>query len=135
MHTDPLVVDASKLSATGYRYEVTKDGGVDADGRQCYDFRIDNVLLAPTWADTRDAGNPDGGPDLPRLGAGWNDIYVAYTTKPSDDPNGRTLVRQYRTRLMRYPVGGIKSPVDGVIHINPEDFVLGCGPQQTSPSP
>ncbi|MFZ5441570.1 MAG: VWA domain-containing protein [Myxococcota bacterium] len=126
MHMDPLSVDSDNLSVNGYRYEVVKAGGLDAEGRQCWDFRVSNVALAPTLADTRDAGNPDGGPDFYRRGAGYNDLYVTFSMTPGDDPTGRTSLRTYRHTTSRYPVGGIKSPHDGVIRIQPDEFVAGC---------
>lgn len=131
MHTDPLVVDSDHLTLTGYRTEVEKSGGVDADGRQCYTFRISNVALANTLPDTRDAGNPDGGDPLFRRGAGYNDLFITYSMRPGDDPTGKSALRLFRHTTSRYPVGGIKSPHDGRIRISPSDFVAGCAP----PSP
>ena len=43
--------------------------------------------------------------------------------------NGRTIVRNHRITQVRYPVGGIKSPPDGVLHVDPENFVDRCGGQ------
>lgn len=126
MHMNPLVVDSDNLSVTGYRYEVTKQGGLDPEGRQCWDFRISNVALANTMPDTRDAGNPDGGEDLPRVGAGFNNLFVSFSMTPGDDPTGRSVLRTFRHTASRYPVGGIKSPHDGIIRVRPEDFVSGC---------
>lgn len=134
MHMDPLVVDSDNLSVQGYRYEVVKQGGLDAEGRQCWNFRISNVALAPTMADSRDAGNPDGGPDLSRVGAGFNNIFVTYSMTPGDDPTGRSVLRTFRHTTSRFPVGGIKSPHDGIIRVRPEDFVAGCqSAVQTTP--
>jgi hypothetical protein len=126
MHMNPLKVDSDNLSVTGYRYEVDKQGGLDSEGRQCWNFRISNVALANTMADTRDAGNPDGGADLYRQGAGFNNIFVSYSMTPGDDPTGRTALRTFRHTTSRFPVGGIKSPHDGIIKVRPEDFVAGC---------
>ena len=39
MHTDLKIADASKLSVTGYRYDVQKDGPVNDQGQQCFTFR------------------------------------------------------------------------------------------------
>jgi hypothetical protein len=75
MHTDPLKVDSDNLSVVGYRTKVTKRGGIDADGKQCFSFLVSNVALANTSPDTRDAGNPDGGDPLYRRGAGYNDLF------------------------------------------------------------
>ncbi len=133
MHTNLKVADASKLSVTGYRYTVEKNGPVNDQGQQCFTFRVDNVLLAPTWADTRDAGNPDGGAPLVRKGEGYNDIYVSISMKPGDDPNGHTLIRQFRYDTARYPVGGIKLPADGVVRVHDADLVEACGLTQTGP--
>lgn len=133
MHTDPLVVDSENLSVIGYRYEVLKDGGVDGEGRQCFSFRIANVSLANTLPDTRDAGNPDGGAPLYRRGAGYNDIFVTTSMRPGDDPTGRSIMRAFRHTTTRFPVGGIKSPHDGIIRVRPEDFLPGCLPSQVQP--
>ncbi|MBX7098840.1 MAG: VWA domain-containing protein [Myxococcaceae bacterium] len=130
MHMDPHTVDNAKLTAQGYRYGLVRSGPLDDQGRQCFHFRVDNVLLAPTIRDTRDAGNPDGGAPLFRRAAGYNDVWLSTAMKPGDDPTGRTVIRSFRTQLPRYPVGGIKLPVDGVVTVKPEDFILGCGPQQ-----
>jgi hypothetical protein len=104
------------------------DGGI-----QCFDFRVDNILLANTLPDTRDAGNPDGGAPLYRRPAGYNDIYMSFGSLPGDDPTGRTLMRHFRHVGTRYPVGGIKSPPDGIIHVTPGDFVDRCGASTTQP--
>lgn len=134
MHTDPLVVDSENLSVIGYRYEVLKDGGLDGDGRQCFSFRIANISLANTLPDTRDAGNPDGGAPLYRRGAGYNDIFVTTSMRPGDDPTGRSIMRAFRHTTTRFPVGGIKSPHDGIIRVVPEDFLPGCLPSQVQPA-
>lgn len=131
LHSDPNVVDTAKLSTIGYRYKVERAGNVSDAGRQCYNLRIDNISLAPTMADTRDAGNPDGGAPLYRRGAGYNDIYVSFSSLPGDDPTGRTIIRQFRFQKARFPVGGIKSPPDGVIHVEPSDWVDRCGANPT----
>ena len=132
MHMNPLVADSNELSIEGYRYEILKSGGLDAEGRQCWDFRVSNVSLANTLPDTRDPMNPDGGADLYRRGAGYNDFFLTFSMVAGDDPLGRTLMRTYRHTTARYPVGGIRSPHDGRIVIKPEEFVAGC---QTGVSP
>ncbi len=117
MHTNPLVPDIQNLTQTAYRYDLHEDGPPTATGSQCYIFRIDNVLLAPTLADMRDGGTGRG--------AGFNNIYLALAMIPADDPTAKTLVRTARY-IARYPVGGIKSPPDGVIHVEPTDLTTGC---------
>ncbi|WP_375771159.1 VWA domain-containing protein [Archangium gephyra] len=128
MHTRPVEVDTAHLSTDGYRYTMRAAGPPDALGRQCYDFRVDNVLLAPTQGDTDDAGTVVSG-------AGYNDLYLSAAMVPADDPTARTLVRHFRFRGARYPLGGIKSPVDGVIRVTPEDFVDGCPGRPVPPTP
>jgi hypothetical protein len=128
LHTNPLVVDAQKLSVAGYRYEVTKKGGIDELGRQCWDLRVDNVLLANTLPDTRDAGVDDAGVSVYRRGAGYNDIVVSVSMRPGDDPAGKLLHRLFRHKTTRFPVGGIRSPPDGIIRFSDSDFVAGCPP-------
>ena len=63
-------------------------------------------------------------------GAGYNDLWFSVAMVPSDDPTARTLVRQFRHTQARYPIGGIKSPVDGVIVVAPEDLVERCQPRR-----
>lgn len=126
MHMDPLVPDSDDLSVTGYRYDVKKKAGLEPDGRQCWTFKISNVAMANTLPDTRDATNPDGGEPLYRRGAGYNDLFVTFSMTPGDDPTGRTILRTYRHTSSRFPVGGIKSPHDGIINIKADDFVAGC---------
>ncbi len=135
MHMNPLVVDSDNLSVTGYRYEVLKAGGLEVDGSQCWNFRVSNVALANTEPDTRDAGNPDGGEALFRRGAGFNDLFVTFSMTPGDDPTGRTALRSVRHTTSRFPVGGIKSPHDGIIKVQPEDFVSGCRTVVPPPTP
>ena len=88
-------------------------------GRQCFRFRVDNVLLAPTRAEVGDGG-------VVLTGAGYNDLWLSVALVPADDPAGRTLVRTFRYREARYPLGGVKLPVDGVIRVAPQDFAEGC---------
>ncbi len=128
LHTDPGEVDAQKLSVNGYRYEVLKRGGIDELGRQCWDLRVDNILLANTLPDTRDAGVDDAGVSAYRRGAGYNDIFVSIAMRPGDDPAGRVLHRVFRHQTTRFPVGGIRSPPDGIIRVKDSDFVAGCPP-------
>jgi hypothetical protein len=87
------------------------DGGVWLpDGGQL--FRSDGGYLFP-----------DGGIGY---GSGINEIQLSVAMLPADDPAGRTILRTYRTRAARYPVGGIKQTVDGVIHVDPPDFIPTC---------
>ncbi len=141
LHMNPLAADSQFVTTSGYRYSIETDGPVDAQGRQCYHFRVDNVSLAPTIEYRPDGGMnlPDGGvmfqPDGGFLfadggtgrGPGWNELLVVVTQVPANNPNARTLVTSYRTRTPRYPVGGVKLPVDGVVTVQPTDFVRGCG--------
>ena len=47
-HATRSTVDTAHLSVDGYRYCMEATGPPDEIGRQCYVFRVDNVLLAPT---------------------------------------------------------------------------------------
>jgi len=142
LHMNPLVADSQLVTDYGYRYTIETDGPVDSAGRQCYHVRVDNVSLAPTIAFRPDGGMnlPDGGvvfqPDGGFLfadggtgwGPGWNTLMFVATEVPSDNPSARPIVISYRNRTARYPVGGIKLPVDGVVPIQPTDFMNGCVP-------
>jgi hypothetical protein len=112
IHSNPLVADAADLTTFGYRYNLSLAGPPDATGRQCYDFTVDNVLLA----DTLDTG----------LGAGVNDLYLSYSMLPADDPNAPTVVEQVHLREARFPVAGLKSPPDGLLTVTPTQFFPGC---------
>ncbi|HVG62761.1 MAG TPA: VWA domain-containing protein, partial [Hyalangium sp.] len=131
LHTHPVEVDTATLSVDGYRYKMEAVGPPDEFGRQCYTFRVDNVLLAPTTLEYADGGMgqpvplPDGG-SLVTRGAGYNDLWLSVAMIPADDPTARTIVRFYRYNAARYPIGGIKAPLDGVIRVAPEDFVTTC---------
>jgi hypothetical protein len=142
LHMNPLVADSQLVTANGYRYSIETSGPVDLAGRQCYHIRVDNISLAPTIAFRPDGGmnlpdggvvfQPDGGPLFwdggTGYGPGWNDLYLVVTQVPTDNPTARPLVTSFRTRAARYPVGGIKLPVDGVITFQPSDFYAGCVP-------
>ncbi len=119
LHSNPLVADASDLTSFGYRYQVQTAGPPDSQGRQCYNFTVENVLLA----NTLDTG----------LGAGVNDIYLAFSMLPADDPTGSTVVRHVHLREARFPVNGIKSPADGIINVNSQEFFDRCPPSAAGP--
>lgn len=114
LHTNPQLADATDLSVTGYRYEILADGPLTDAGVQCYDFTVSNVQLANSL-------------DLGR-GPGYNDIYLAFSMVPADNPSAPTVMRQLRYQDARYPVDGVKSPADGVIEFQPGDFHDGCLP-------
>lgn len=135
MHMNPLVADSDNLSVDGYRYDVKKKAGLEADGRQCWTFKVSNVALANTLPDWRDPTNPDGGADLYRRGAGYNDIFATFSMKPGDDPAAHTIVRTFRYTSSRFPVGGVKSPHDGIIPIQADNFIAGCQSAVQTPSP
>jgi hypothetical protein len=138
LHTHPVEVDTATLSVDGYRYNMEAVGPPDELGRQCYTFRVDNVLLAPTQLEYADGGMgapvplPDGGRAVVR-GAGYNDLWLSVAMIPADDPTARTIVRFYRYNAARYPIGGIKAPLDGVIRVAPEDFVSTCPGRPDAP--
>ncbi|MHB8417922.1 MAG: vWA domain-containing protein [Myxococcales bacterium] len=121
LHSNPKVADASDLTSFGYRYQLQADGPPDSEGRQCYTFTVENVLLA----NTLDTG----------LGAGVNDIYLAYSMLPADDSSAATVMRHIHLREARFPIGGIKSPPDGVIEVSPQEFFETCPPAPGGATP
>jgi len=139
LHTNPLLADTATLGVNGYRYVLQEDGPVDEQGRQCYIFRVENVSLVPTldyrpdggvWVNGVQTFRPDGGYLFADggigYGAGFNEIQISIAMLPADDPTGRTILRTYRTRQARYPVAGVKEPVDGIIRVQPTDFIPSC---------
>lgn len=78
-HSDPTVNDAAKRSSLAYRYEVVERDlsaladddprrAILAQGRSCYDFRIENITLADT------------------AGGGRNRVFIHVAQAPFDDP-------------------------------------------------
>jgi hypothetical protein len=108
MHTHPLKAEDAHLTDRAYRYQVHALPLEEATGRQCYDFHVDNVLLVPTL----DTGE----------GPGINHLMMAIVEQGGSDLTAPPLYRLARFTA-RYPVGGIKDPPDGVVPLNPEDFV------------
>jgi hypothetical protein len=125
-HTNPLAIDSASVSTIGYRYEVKRDPAVTETGAQCFSFRVDNVLLANTLRDTRDAGVLYPGGSAVRRGAGYNDIFITASMVPAGEMRPRTLVRALRSQSTRFPVGGIRSPPDGIINVEASDFGQTC---------
>jgi hypothetical protein len=140
MHTDPKTLDTSQLSVNGYRYFLRATGPADSQGRQCFQLRVENILLANTLSDRPDGGvtgGIDGGLTLPDggmldggRGPGFNHIQLSVAFTPMDDPTARTLVRRTHFHAARFPVGGIKSPPDGILPVTPDMLTDYC-PRQT----
>lgn len=119
MHTTPGVPDPAHLTELGYRTTLELETPADSDGRACYRFRVDNVLLVETSEERSDAG-------VLVRGSGYNQLDVSIAMQPVDDPTARTLIHHVRGLVARHPMGGIKSPPDGVLHVQAEDFVNQC---------
>ena len=126
MHMDPRAADNASLSTSAYRYFIEAEGPPDEEGRQCFAFRVENVLLEPTMGDRVDAGVdagivngllPDGGVWDGGRGPGFNHILLTLAIVPVDDPGARTMIKQVRFHEARYPLGGVKSPPDGILHV------------------
>jgi len=129
MHMDPRAADNASLSTSAYRYFIEAEGPPDEEGRQCFAFRVENVLLEPTMGDRVDAGVdagivngllPDGGVWDGGRGPGFNHILLTLAIVPVDDPGARTMIKQVRFHEARYPLGGVKSPPDGILHVTPD---------------
>lgn len=131
LHMDPLSPDVQSLSTNGYRYFIQAKGPPDETGKQCFTFKVENVLLEPTLGDLNldagvdagmnDAGQyllPDGGLFDAGTGPGFNEILVSLAIVPVDDPNAKTMIRQTRFHEARYPLGGVKSPPDGILYVD-----------------
>ncbi|HEY8207115.1 MAG TPA: VWA domain-containing protein [Myxococcaceae bacterium] len=136
LHMNPLGPDVGSLSTGGYRYFIEAKGPPDETGKQCFSFRVENVLLEPTLDSWGDAGALGGLTDAGTLidggvwdaghGAGYNDILVSLAVVPLDDPNAKTLIRQTRFQEARYPIGGVKSPPDGILYVNQDRLTDYC---------
>lgn len=138
MHMDPRAPDNAALSSNAYRYFIEAKGPPDEQGRQCFNFRVENVLLEPTLSSRVDAGADagvldggfyllaDGGTLYGGRGPGFNEILLTLAIVPVDDPNARTLITQTRFHEARYPLGGVKSPPDGILHVTPDMLTDYC---------
>ncbi len=107
MHTDPNVAEGAQYSDSAYRYQVTALSDQTADGKQCFSFEVDNVLLVPTL-DTGD-------------GAGVNHLVMTLQEVGADTPNDPPIYRVARFKAT-YPLDGIKDPPDGIVYLAPSDF-------------
>jgi hypothetical protein len=108
MHTDPLVAEDALLTDRAYRYTVNALPVTEASGKLCYDFAVNNVLLVPTL----DTGE----------GTGVNHLMMTVVEVGGGDIDTAPVYRVAHFTA-RYPTGGIKDPPDGVVPLNPEDFV------------
>jgi hypothetical protein len=108
-HTNPGVPDVANLTSTAARYQIELQPVPAAGAQQCYDLRVDNVLLVPTL----DTGE----------GPGINHIVLYITEVPEDDVTLQPIFRAVELKA-RYPLGGIKDPPDGLLLVQPSDFVL-----------
>ena len=124
-HMDPNKADIADLADKAQRYTLKSRGAAIA-GRSCYDFRVENVHLAPTLQLSAQAG------------PGVNNIVVSAAQVPFDAPDSSPLYRQawVQARL----VGEVREPADGELRVAAEAFqepaatpapdggVLGAGP-------
>jgi len=108
MHTDPAVPQGGNLSDRAYRYRVKALPLSEGNGRSCYSFWIDNVLMVPTM----DVGD----------GPGVNELMMSIAQVGGDDLEAPPVYKVARFQA-RYPIGGIKDPPDGLIWLTPETFV------------
>ncbi len=125
-HTDPNVSDSALSTRGAYRTELTSKG-MNEQGQQCWGVRIDNVQLANTLA------NPDPmAPSAQRL-PGLNDVLLTATFRSDDSPTSQPVTARYRVRDVRFPVGGIRSPPDGIIRVTSSELSTTCAPALPAP--
>lgn len=113
-HTDALSADIAYHSERGYLYRVN-DAPPTADGRPCYNIRVDNITLVPTLA----RPNPPFG-TIPK---GINDVYLYLQFGRDNDPRGGGI-SALRVDQIKFTPPGKKEP-SGTIRVKPEDFVVG----------
>ena len=106
-HTDPNTPDVADLAAKAQRYTL-KSQGAPVAGRSCYDFRVENIHLAPTLSLS------------PQAGPGVNNIVISTAQVPFDAPDSSPLIRQawVQARL----VGQVREPADGELHVDKDAF-------------
>lgn len=115
-HSDPAVNDAAKRSSLAYRYEIVQRRldslaeddprrAILAQGRSCYDFRIENVTLADT------------------VGGGRNRVFIHVAQAPFDDPQDFGTFRVACVeQVFLYP--DFRDPPLPEVAIGPEAFYL-----------
>ena len=108
-HTNPGVADIANLVANAARYQIAVEPVPSTGGQQCYSLNIQNVLLVPTL----DTGN----------GPGLNHIILSIAQVAEDDVQMAPIFRIVELTA-RYPIGGIKDPPDGILVVQPSDFVF-----------
>ena len=104
-HTDPNVPDVANLSDIAQRMTI-ESRGAPVGGRACYDFRVENIHLAPTL----DAGE----------GAGWNNLIITAEQVPFDAPGAQPIVKFARVRARLQ--GGVREPASGELVVPESAF-------------
>jgi hypothetical protein len=113
-HTDPQSADNAYFAERGYVYSIA-DAPPTADGRACYQIRVENISLVDTLA----RPNPPFA-DIPR---GTNDIYLY--AQFGREASARSFgVSSLRVDQVRFTPPNRKRPA-GTITVAPEDFILG----------
>jgi hypothetical protein len=107
MHIDPTKAEGAQYSDNACRYQLTQLKENRTDGKQCYSFEIDNLLLVPTL-DTGD-------------GAGVNHFVMTALQVGGDTPDAPPIYKVARFNAT-FPVNGIKEPPDGIMYLTPDDF-------------
>jgi hypothetical protein len=92
-HLDPQRAEVNPTTA--YRTTFTQRAALEADGSQCWDFRVDDVRLTES------------------LG-GTNDLFVSFSMVWADQPAGHTFLRTSRH--------AVASSGGGVLSLAPADF-------------
>lgn len=106
-HTDPEQADVADLSDLAQRVVLTSRGS-PVDGRSCFDYRFENVHLAPTL----DVGH----------GVGMNTLDVLLAEVPLDAPAAQPLGK--RARATARLVGSVREPAGGEVKVEDGAFAV-----------
>ena len=60
--------------------------------------------------------------------AGLNDLLFTATFRADDSPTSQPIVARFRNRDVRFPVGGIRSPPDGIVRVTNSQLSTACMP-------
>jgi hypothetical protein len=106
-HTDPNKADATDLADIAQRLTIQSDGA-SVGGRNCYEFRAENIHLAQTLA-----RNPGDEPGL-------NDIWITAAQVPFDAPDSAPV---YSVAMVQARLDGfVRTPANGELSVTADQF-------------
>ena len=117
LHWTPIEKEPAFALPPKYEYAVAHLSE-EADGRNCYEFRVDNLRLQTTRGATPDA-------------RGLNTVWIYFLEGPPNDPRDFGTMRVACVHA-KYIAPDLKIPADGLFELHEDDFF---DPMSESPKP